>query len=228
VVSVRFGPSVTEVEEQAFSNCRSLREVTLNDGLMKIGGNAFTSCKSLKSINLPSTLLEIGRFAFSCCHGLREVVIEHYEKLQTIGQGAFAFCNGRFTFPAISTRLSNVIDDEAFMSFSHLMEDTEVNRIRQRSKIDAILGDFIERRGTELFVELGFGIDRNWNTIKASLDKIASWIKYYEIKEATTLFELALWKAKIDQVDSSNPANREVCRVEVPGPVKDTILQYLG
>jgi len=59
------------------------------------------------------------------------------------------------------------------------------------------------------------------------LDEIVSLIVYYEMKEATTLFELALWKARIDQTDMSNPADRTASRIEVPGPVKDTILQYL-
>mmetsp|Transcript_23056 Transcript_23056/g.37657 ORF Transcript_23056/g.37657 Transcript_23056/m.37657 type:complete len:114 (+) Transcript_23056:33-374(+) len=42
---------------------------------------------------------------------------------------------------------------------------------------------------------------------------------------ATTLFELALWKYKIDQSGAS--VDCEACRVEVPGSVKDTIFQYL-
>ena len=68
---------------------------------------------------------------------------------------------------------------------------------------------------------------------KEKLDKIIRLITYYEMKEATTLFELALWKAKIDQADEADDkvnnyiTNREACRVEVPGPIKDTILQYL-
>ena len=48
---------------------------------------------------------------------------------------------------------------------------------------------------------------------------------YKDLKEATTLFELALWKAKIDEVD--DPIDREACRIEVPGPVKDTLFSYL-
>ena len=48
------------------------------------------------------------------------------------------------------------------------------------------------------------------------------------MKEATTLFELALWKAKIDQVeDGIYEHGRDLCRVEVPGPVKDTIISFL-
>ena len=62
---------------------------------------------------------------------------------------------------------------------------------------------------------------------KEKLDKIVKLITYYEVKEATTLFELALWKAKIDQADRGRLLIRGSCRVEVPGPVKDSILQYL-
>ena len=65
-----------------------------------------------------------------------------------------------------------------------------------------------------------------WGVITQKLDKIVRLIKYYEIKEATTLFELALWKANIDQAEGAS-INRGVCRIDVPGPVKDTILQHL-
>jgi len=66
-----------------------------------------------------------------------------------------------------------------------------------------------------------------WDTTKQILDQIVSKVKHYELKEATTLFELAMWKAKIDQVGGINRHDRDACRVDVPGPVKDTILQYL-
>ena len=48
-----------------------------------------------------------------------------------------------------------------------------------------------------------------------------------KLKEATTLFELALWKSKLDQA-GTDPINRGVHRINIPGPVKNTILQYLN
>ena len=70
--------------------------------------------------------------------------------------------------------------------------------------------------------------DRNWNRVRESLAKIVRLISYYEIKERTSIFELALWKFKLDQVvDRANPIQRKKCRIDVPGPVKDIILQYL-
>jgi len=52
-------------------------------------------------------------------------------------------------------------------------------------------------------------------------------VSYYELKEATSTFELALWKSKLDQSDAINTTNRAAYLIDVPGPVKDTLLQYL-
>ena len=57
VISVRFHPSVTEVENMAFKVRSSLREVVLNEGLLKIGALAFEKCTALQCIKLPTTVL---------------------------------------------------------------------------------------------------------------------------------------------------------------------------
>ena len=72
------------------------------------------------------------------------------------------------------------------------------------------------------------GSGSNWDTIKQrDVDPINKLIAYFEKKEATSLFELALWKFRVNQAEA-NDINRDACRIEVPGPVKDDILQYLG
>ena len=71
------------------------------------------------------------------------------------------------------------------------------------------------------------GEGRNWNAVRIDLDKIIRLISHYELKEAASMFELALWKFKLDQLDKVNPIPRKKCRMDVPGPVKDIILQYL-
>ena len=191
-------------------NCNRLREVELG-GIQKIEPSAFESCSSLQRITLPSTIIEIGNYAFQSCFNLREVGL--HESIETIGRFAFKGCSAleRFTFPSISTRLNNIMQSGNYPIIE--------------AKIDEVRG-VVERRGSVLFVlAAAMNRGRNWDTIKASLDQIVCWIRYHEIKEATTLFELALWKAKINQEE--HPINREACRIEVPGPVKDVILQYL-
>lgn len=207
--------TVTEVEDNAFNNCTSLREVVFNDGLKKIGVGAFFSCGSLQSITIPSTLIEIDRYAFNVCSNLREVRL--HENLETIGQGAFTNCRSleRFNFPSLSARLDSII---------------RAGQTDIKVKIDSISS--VERDDSELFVTTtAMGGSRNcgskWNTVKESLDDVIRLIRYYETKEATALFELALWKSNLDQAEEANNINRDVHRIEVPGPVKDSILQYL-
>jgi len=69
----------------------------------------------------------------------------------------------------------------------------------------------------------------SWPRIKQRLHSIVQFITYHEMKQATTTFELALWKAKIEQAwesyDVITKERNEYC-IEVPGPVKDSILQF--
>jgi hypothetical protein len=223
IVSVlRIHPGVTQVEEGAFQKCINLREVTFNEGLEEIDAGAFHECSSLESITLPSTLTltEIGACAFWACTSLREVVMD--EEMPKIHSFSFVDCSSleRFSFPSLSKRLGVIIKTCHYP--------------RVEEKIDAVRG-VVERRESDLFI---FAVtisaanmeveSDDWNTTKQSYDRVVKLITYYEIKEATTLFELALWKAGIDQKDISSPADRAECRIEVPGPVKDTILQYLN
>ena len=93
-------------------------------------------------------------------------------------------------------------------------------RTEVENNIDEIRG-YIERSGFELYIPEAL-------SVREDLIKIDSMLSYYEMKEATTLLELALWKAKIDKAgDDDGSPNREAYRIEVPGPVKETIMQYL-
>jgi len=85
-----------------------------------------------------------------------------------------------------------------------------------------------EREGGEIYIPVEVTRRRDsWKGLKQRVDQIVKCIKYYEVREATTLFDLALWKAKIDQVDDTTSLDRDACRVDVPGPVKDAIMQFL-
>ena len=100
-------------------------------------------------------------------------------------------------------------------------------------KVNEIRGHFVERSGNEMFVPAAImGEDTsNWSRVRECLNKLVRLISYYEIKQGTSIFELALWKFKLDQVgnvDRADPATRNKCRTGVPGPVKDIILQYLS
>jgi len=260
VVSVRFHPSVTKAEDRAFFDCRSLKNVVFNEGLVTIGSSAFDNCSLLTSITLPSTVIEIERNAFVGCTSLREVVLN--EGLQKIERNAFGGCSlesitipssvveigeygfdscknlrgivcsgvlpkigsstfnecsalERITFPNISSRVDNII---------------QAGQVDVQNKIQQCInrGEIEWERGGTIHIPVDArSSTRPWKELKQRFDQIVAWIKYYELREATTFFELALWKAKIDQIGSISRHDRDACRVDVPGPVKDAIMQYL-
>ena len=131
---------------------------------------------------------------------------------QYFNSEAFNNCDAleRFLFPTISNRLENIIQT----SYWEGLED-KLNEVR----------GVVQCESGELFVSRA--THQNWNDIRRDLGKIARLVSYYELKEATTTFELALWKSKLDQADETNTTNRAAYRMDVPGPVKDTMLQYL-
>ncbi|MGC7153957.1 leucine-rich repeat protein [Metamycoplasma hominis] len=82
--------SIKEIGKGAFSGCRNLKEVILNEGLEKIGDEAFSSTK-IESITIPGSIKEIGGYAFSSCKNLKEVILN--EGLEKIDYGTFQDTN---------------------------------------------------------------------------------------------------------------------------------------
>ena len=81
------GCAVTSIEENAFSGCTALEEVTLPSALRSIGQSAFYGCSSLASVSIPSKVTSIGAGAFQGCSSLTLPSLP--ESLKTIGDNAF-------------------------------------------------------------------------------------------------------------------------------------------
>ena len=206
--------TVTELGQSAFCGCHNLMTVILNvnnEALQTIGKYAFASCLSLESITIPPTVTDIRESTFFNCPRLREV--ELHERIQKISSTAFESCSSleRFTFPTLSARLDTI-------SQAGKYENVE-------NRIDGIRRS-VERRSSELFVSEA-RVGPNWKRTRVILGRIDQFLTYYELKEATTLLELAIWKSKIDQAEVKH-VNRDAHRIDIPGPVKDNILQFLN
>ena len=218
LTSITLPSTVIEIRRNAFSKCSSLKKVVLKEGLVRIKENAFFVCSSLKSITIPSSLVDIGKEAFSNCIRLSELVCSG--ALPSIEWNTFCGCPllERISFPNMSSRLDNIIQ------CGHVDAQNKVQQYINRSEMVEVEWE----RGGMIYISVNATRRRDgWNLVERYIHQIDSLIKYYEMKEATTLFELALWKAKIDQVGGINRHDRDAYRVDVPGPVKDTILQYL-
>ena len=153
-------------------------------------------------------------YAFANCGNLREVELNGIP--QNWKSEAFSNCGAleRYLFPTISYRLDTIIQT------SHWEElEDKVNEVR----------GVVQWESDELFVST-LTTHNNWdNSRRRDLGRIAQLVSYYELKEATSTFELAMWKFNLDQEDATNTndTNRAAYRMEVPGPVKDIMLQYL-
>ena len=69
----------------------SIKNVIIKEGVTNIGNNALSNCIKLTSITLPSSLTHIGDYAFTGCSKLTNITLPY--GLKTIGICAFAFCS---------------------------------------------------------------------------------------------------------------------------------------
>ena len=84
------GKPVTQVEEEAFDSCDSLKSVTIPSSVTSIGYGAFGLCTSLTSVTISSGVTSIGVYAFASCYSLTSITIPN--GVTSIGDGAFRGC----------------------------------------------------------------------------------------------------------------------------------------
>lgn len=75
----------------AFSECESIREISLPDSLIEIGSSAFKGCINLKKIKMPNNdcTLELSINAFFGCTKLTEVIIPNMSWVNVLGGSAY-------------------------------------------------------------------------------------------------------------------------------------------
>lgn len=90
IKSIVIPDSVIEIGERAFYTCLQLEEVTMGNGVKKIGREAFAGCFKMKTIHLSDSLQEIGLRAFNFCESLE--ALELPSSLRNIEMEAFGNC----------------------------------------------------------------------------------------------------------------------------------------
>ena len=81
---------VESIGEFAFSDCRSLTNITIPNSVTSIGVDAFYYCTSLTNITIPNSVTSIGGKAFLFCRSLTSITIP--DSVTSIGYNAFFNC----------------------------------------------------------------------------------------------------------------------------------------
>ena len=86
------GYEVTAIGNLAFARCESyLKNITIPDGIVSIGGLAFYGCVELESVTIPDSVTSIEGSAFRCCHRLKKINIPR--NVAEIGNNPFIDCD---------------------------------------------------------------------------------------------------------------------------------------
>lgn len=94
------GGEVPSVKQFTFGCNKSLKSVTLEDGVKAIGKWTFYRCPNLESVTLPDGIRHVGSYSFCFCEGLTD--LEFKGSVGKIDEYAFYSCplKGTLTFPA--------------------------------------------------------------------------------------------------------------------------------
>ena len=110
IKNVTIEDGVTRIGNGAFSNCSNLTSITIPESVTNIGECAFYRCANLTALDLPYSLKSIEDDAFVACISLKTIIIP--AGVTSIGNFAFEDCIGLETL-TISDSVS-YIGDGAF------------------------------------------------------------------------------------------------------------------
>ena len=205
-------PRVSAIGKHAFCFCQQLTDMDFSEDLGRIGYGAFEYCFRLRRIDMP---LKSNLLADHVCYDCREL-----SRVDLVG--------------GIHKTVSSLLLD----SWRNEMND-EINRINQdlpninerwnnamNEKMRGHLGPINPLHLNRIFSDLP-NINHNEKTVKIQqwMERVMRRIEHYKsehrelLKEFTTLRELALWKAKLDEnqhewsLGRDQPAN--IARIDI-------------
>eukprot|EP00986_Skeletonema_menzelii_P010979 scaffold5509_cov152-Skeletonema_menzelii.AAC.2 len=201
------------VKESAFHHCYGVTDVEFGDELQTIEEYAFISCRALKHIKMPS-VRTIGKGAFYGCAKLSDV--ECGEELETLQAGAFDYCP---KLKRIALPLKDIMIERDVFNYCPML--TTVDMVGGIHNTVASL--HLESWRNEMMDEIN-RINQVLPTITGDkTPKIQQWMEsiicrldHHKaehnrlLKEATTLLELALWKAKLSDNEGDRLEREEV------------------
>ena len=188
------------IKEWAFRGCSGLADVECGDQLETIEQEAFGSCTSLRNIIMPQ-VLTVGRWAFERCW-LTD--LELPEELEILHENAFGSCESlrRIALPLKDGMIGVDVFDGCWSLTTVALVGgihTTVSSMHLESWRNEMTGEI--NRINQVLPTITFG---KTSSIQQWMRSVIHRLDHYKnehhklLKEATTLLELALWKANLD------------------------------
>ena len=119
-----------DIPEYAFAKCKSIRSVTLPEGITTVQKNAFAECITLVDVYLPSSLVTISSEAFEYCNSLKNIELGNNTKL--VGSKAFMECTD-----LTNIRIPNTVTEIGSSAFSSCENLTDIELSKNLTKVGA-------------------------------------------------------------------------------------------
>jgi hypothetical protein len=215
-------PGVRVIEYDAFNTCTALADIEFGDKLETIGRDSFVGT-ALRNVKIPKVRV-IDEGAFHSCKQITDVELS--EDLEAIHDEAFGECP---RLRHIAMPLKDIMFDiEVFKNCDDLSQVDLVGGIHKT--ISSLLleswrsemKDEIDRINRDLPITPSNSNSKT-DAIRQWMVRVLERIEHYKsehyrlLKEFTTLLELALWKAKLDEEfgEASNNDNSTAKKVKI-------------
>ena len=217
---------ITSIADSAFSNCASLKSVTIPDSVTRIGDSAFLNCASLKSVTIPDSVTRIGDSAFEDCTSLTSIKIPY--SVTSIGFSAFVGCTS-LTSLTIPESVKD-ISDSAFYGCVDLNKiyysgtKSQWKAINIGSNNDKLIENLV--KCTDGFIlNKTDATDAVTDNLKYKLnyDETAEIVGYEDSQKAITIPESIYYKGftfKVTNIDNSAFKNcKNLISITIPNSV---------
>lgn len=156
-----------KISQNAFSGCKSLKELELGDSVDAVYRGAFAGCENLISIDIGSGTRYLGESCFSGCTALTSVTLNN--SLTTILDEAFAGCSSLVEFPKLPETIVDMEKTDTAVPFKGLgtgvfNKCTKLKSFELPDSITIVPDSFFYGCSSMTSVTLGTGINTIGNS----------------------------------------------------------------
>jgi hypothetical protein len=189
MTNVEFGNKLETIGEHAFNKCRSLTRIEMST-VRTIEDSAFYDCEQLSDVELPA-VETIGDFAFFNCFRLQRIAIPLKDNIFPLNNGLYRCTQFNECYNLRTADLMGVNGIRKTIA-SLLLESWKDVMNQEIHRINQVLPNTPSHEKADLIQEWIESVINRMGHYKAEHSTL--------LKEDMTQLELAVWKAKLDEV----------------------------